>query len=80
MKNINEALNICIHKWMHQSIKKRVKDFKQSLLFHEEQFHLLLVGVKFTTMGRHKEQGCEQRPIFISIWGFLVQKLDKKYE
>lgn len=44
-----------------------------SLLFHEEQFHLPLVGVKFTTMGKHKEQACEQRPIFIFIWGFLVQ-------
>lgn len=57
------------------------KEFKtlNSLLFHEEQFHLLLVGVKFTTMGKHKEQACEQRPMFISICGFLVQNSDKKY-
>lgn len=28
----------------------------QFLLFCEEQFHLLLVGVKFTIMGNHKEE------------------------
>lgn len=36
--------------------QERVKDFMQSLLFCEEQFHLLLVGVKFTIMGNHKEE------------------------
>lgn len=36
--------------------QERVKDFMQSLLFCEEQFHLPLVGVKFTTMGKHKEE------------------------
>jgi len=32
IRNVNENLNICIHKWLHQSIKKRVKDFKQWLI------------------------------------------------
>lgn len=32
IKNVNETLNTCIRKWLHQSIKKRVKDFKQSLI------------------------------------------------
>lgn len=57
------------------------KGFKilSSLLFHEEQFHLLLIGLKFTTMGKHKEQACEPRPMLMFIWGFVVQNSDKKY-
>lgn len=75
IKNANSNVEMNDALTLHRSNKKRVKDFRQSLLSHEEQFHLLLAGVTFTTTGKHKEQGCEQGQIF--IWGFLVQNSDK---
>lgn len=55
--------------------RKELKNLS-SLLLHKEQFQPPLVGVKFTTMGKHKEKSCEQKSIFILVGGFLVQNSD----
>lgn len=59
--------------------QKRSKNILRRLLFHEKLFHLL-AGIRFTIMGKQKEQVCEQELILLFIWGFLVQNSDKNYE